>query len=158
MKKIGLILIIILFIFLIIPKEEKDFRIRVIANSNSEIDTKEKMKVVNVILNEINKYDSEDKVNEIKRNLNKLDEKIKTVLNHDDYSIEIKKTYFPPKEYKNKVISGGKYLALVIVIKNGEGKNWWTLLNPSFDKGFEDDCGEVEMKFYFFEKLKNCFK
>jgi len=159
MKKYIYILLIILLIIIIIPKHEEELRIRVIANSNSRIDQELKMKVVNILLEEINSYDNNNLINEIKNNLCEIDKKIKPTLENNEYELTIKKMRFPPKELNGEVIKGGKYLTLAVIIGKGEGKNWWSLLSPSFRKGFEDDnCGDVEFKFYLYEEIKKSFK
>lgn len=158
MKKYLFIILIILAVIIIIPNENEEFRIRVIANSDSQEDQEIKMKVVKAITIELKQYNDEDLINEIKRNLNKIDKLVSNILNHNEYTIDIKKTQFPPKELNGEVISGGKYLALVIVIEEGLGKNWWTLLSPNFNKCFEDnETANVDIKFFFFEELKKGF-
>lgn len=159
MKKIIIIISIIIGIVILIPKEAEEFRIRVIANSDSTADQNLKMKVVNALLVEIKDYDKDNIVRDIKNNLNDIDKTVKKVLGNKEYNIDIKKLRFPPKELNGEVIKGGKYMALVIVIEEGKGKNWWSLLSPEFSKGFEDvETGDVEFKFYFFEELKKSFK
>jgi len=159
MKKYIYIILIIIFIVLLIPKAEDELRIRVIANSNSEVDQELKMKVVSVLLEEINSYENENIIDEIKNNLENLDACIKRVLKDKEYNINIQKMRFPPKELNGEIIKGGKYLTLVVVIENGEGKNWWSLLSPSFRTGFEDnETGDIEFKFYFYEEIKKSFK
>ena len=46
MKKIGFIVLIIVFVLCVWPEKDDNIRIRVIANSNSEIDQKHKNNVV----------------------------------------------------------------------------------------------------------------
>lgn len=159
MKKWIIALVIIILIIVLIPSKEQEFRIRVIANSNSKIDQEIKMKVVSAITDEIKKFDSESIESEINKNFKNIDEAVKKTLGSKKYQIAIKKTYFPPKELNGNIIKGGKYRALIIIIEAGEGKNWWSLLCPSYNIGFEDqDSKDVEFKFYFIEEIKKCFK
>lgn len=159
MKKIFIIICIILGIIIIIPKDDDEFRIRVIANSDSAEDQKIKMKVVNALLIEIKSFDQDDIVQDIKNNIDKLDKTVEKVLGNKKYNLDIKKLRFPPKELNKEVVKGGKYMSLVVVIKDGKGKNWWSLLSPEFSKGFEDvETGDCELKFYFLEELKKGFK
>ena len=48
-KKVFLIVIVIIAIILLIPEENNEFRIRVIANSDSSADQNEKMAVVSAL-------------------------------------------------------------------------------------------------------------
>jgi stage II sporulation protein R len=156
MKKYLIICIIIILFILIIPKKEEELRIRVIANSNTEVDQKIKMEVANAIIDEITTYNEINIVNEVKNNLEEIDKIIQDILKDEEYSITLKKTRFPPKELNGEIIKGGKYLTLLITIKNGEGKNWWSLLSPRFKYGFSDDAtGDVEFKFYFLKLFQN---
>ena len=91
MKKYIYIILIIISIVILIPKQEQELRIRVIANSNSEVDQKLKMMVVRVLLEEINSYESESIINEIKNNLENLDTSVKTVLKDKKYNLNFLK-------------------------------------------------------------------
>ena len=155
-KKLLLIIIVIIGIILLIPKENDEFRIRVIANSNSVSDQNEKMMVVEAIQKRITQLNKSDIINEVINNLAILDNDIQKTLSHHDYSIRITKVRFPPKEINGQVIPGGKYRALLVIIGKGEGKNWWSLLYPDYHGiSFEDiDSDEIEYKFYFWEELK----
>lgn len=159
MKKIIILICIIIAVVILFPKENEEFRIRVIANSDSSADQNQKMEVVNALIKKINNYNDDNIVNEIKSNLEELNREVKKVLGSSEYSIEIKKLRFPPKQLNGEVIKGGKYKALVVIIGEGKGKNWWSLISPEFSKGFEDiETKEVEFKFYFYEELKKSFK
>lgn len=159
MKKYLIIILVILLFIIIIPKPEENLRIRVIANSNSNEDQNLKMKVVNVIKSKINTYDSEDMVNEVRNNLDEIELVVEEVLKDKQYTVAFKKMRFPPKELNGEIIKGGKYLTLVVIIEEGEGKNWWSLLSPNFNGGFEDnETDDVEFKSFFYEELKKCFR
>ena len=49
-----------------------------------------------------------------------------------DYPVtaELKETAFPTKEYEGFTLPAGEYLALRIIIGEGEGHNWWCVLFP----------------------------
>lgn len=159
MKKYIVFILIIIAAIIIIPKEETDFRIRVIANSDSEADQSLKMKVVEAILREIKDYDKDNIEDEVNNNINNIEKVIEKILHKKEYSVKIGKTRFPPKEANGEIVKGGKYPSLLIVIGEGKGKNWWGLLSPEFNKGFEDDdTGDIEYKFFFFEEIKKSFK
>lgn len=154
MKKIIYCLLVIIFIIVLIPKENDELRIRVIANSNSSYDQMIKYEVVSIVKNEINPSDSKEI---IVKKLPKLKAKIKEKIGDKgiDIDVSIKKTYFPKKSLNGKIIPSGNYEALVIEIGEAKGKNWWTLLYPEyFNISYEDiESGEIEVKSYFFEKI-----
>jgi stage II sporulation protein R len=135
MKKIILIIVCIIGLILLINEQQSDeLRIRVIANSDSTSDQLIKQKIVRLIKNKIATF-NKDEFKEIK------------------YTIEIKETTFPTKEVEGRIIPGGVYSTLLVVIGSGVGKNWWSLLYPDYHNiSFEDlETGEVEFKFYFFK-------
>lgn len=154
MKKFIYCLLVIIFIIVLIPKENDELRIRVIANSNSSYDQMIKYEIVSIVKNEINPSDNKEI---IVKKLPKLKSKIKEKLGDReiDIDVSIKKTYFPKKSLNGKIIPSGNYEALVIEIGEAKGKNWWTLLYPEyFNISYEDiESGEIEVKSYFFEKI-----
>jgi hypothetical protein len=154
-----LILLIIFLVIVFLPQESNEFRIRVIAASDSIEDQRQKYLVVKVLQEEIRKYDENDIINEIKDNINLLEAKVYGVLQGRKFSMKISKVSFPTKKIDGEIISGGKYETLLIVIDSGEGKNWWSILYPKYHNiSFEDlESGEVEFEFYFFEKIKRLF-
>ena len=158
MKKFLYCILILIFIILIIPKEE-ELRIRVIGNSDSAYDQNVKMKVVEIVKNVINANDTEEN---IKQKLPILEKEIDKYLSQKNinYSISIKEEYFPKKSLNGKIIPEGYYKSLVIRIGEAEGKNWWTLLYPEYFNITYDEIesGEIETKFYFYEKYKEKFK
>lgn len=157
-KRLIVILMLIIFIIIIFPKESNEFRIRVVAASDSLEDQREKYAVVSVIRNEMKKYDQNDIINEVIKNIDLLETKISSVLNGRKFQISITKVKFPPKEYDGKVISGGRYRTLLVVIGPGEGKNWWSILYPEYHNISFEDREEIEFEFYFFEQIKKIFR
>lgn len=154
MRKKFLIIGLIIFLILIIPKESDELRIRVIANSNSIDDQNLKYEVVDILKKEIAKLDKKNLEKEIKNNIHRFDqilnEKIKC-----EYSIKLTKVYFPPKEKDGKIIRGGKYKTLLVVLGNGKGKNWWSILNPNSSYIFEDEeANNIEFRIFLFDKIK----
>src|SRR5690554_1381836 len=82
-KYLGIILLIIVLI-LIIPNEQKEIRLRVIANSNSVEDQNLKYQVVNLLLKEIEQLDQNNLEKEIKANLKKFDKLISNKINRSE--------------------------------------------------------------------------
>ncbi len=158
-RKILLILAIILVIIILFPKENDEFRIRVIASSDSVVDQKIKNQVVALLKEEIKKMDQNNIIMALQDNIDLLDEKIANVLGERTYSLSITKANFPAKEVDGQIIPGGRYKTLLVVIEEGEGRNWWSLLNPDYHNlEFEDvESNDVVYRFYFFDKLKELF-
>ena len=91
----------------------------------------------------------------------------KIILNKGEYIIEennynykvnvqIKNQKYETKYYKDKIIEGGKYKTLVIMIGEGAGNNYWSILYPEYyGIGFEEvNTGNVTYKIWLFEKIK----
>ena len=153
-KKVFLIVIVIIAIILLIPEENNEFRIRVIANSDSSADQNEKMAVVSALQKRIAGFDQNDIAGEVIANIDILEADVKRVLRHDNYLLSIKKIKYPAKTINGRVIPGGKYRTLLVVIGKGEGKNWWSLLYPNYHGiSFEDaESVDIEYEYYFREK------
>lgn len=174
MKKILLIMcIIILMSFLTnvkqvnseevtIPKEA--IRIRVIANSNKEIDQNIKMKLSIKLQKEISKLlkdttNIEEARLIIKSNINLLNQKTKEFLKEENYNNEFTITFgnafFPEKKYNGVIYEQGYYESLLVTLGNGEGNNWWCVLFPPLClmEANETDTGKVEYKFFVQELL-----
>lgn len=46
--------------------------------------------------------------------------------------VTLETEYFDTREYENGItMPAGKYLALKIILGNGEGKNWWCIMFPA---------------------------
>ena len=156
---VGIIVIFLLIYNIINDKTDQELRIRVIANSDSQTDQEEKNLVVKRLtklirdLSEENQ-DEENIINKIKSNIDLIDENLSKHFPNLDYSIKITNVNFPTKELDSKIIPGGKCQTLLVVIGSGSGKNWWSLLNPSYHNINFDDLktGEVEFKSYFFNR------
>ena len=151
-KKIIIVLLFIgvLILFLYDGNDSRELRIRVIANSNSYIDQKLKMKIVNKIQKE--NIDLND--------LNIIKQKVEYIIEENNYNykvnVQIKNQKYETKYYKDKIIEGGKYKTLVIMIGEGAGNNYWSILYPEYyGIGFEEvNTGNVTYKRWLFEKIK----
>ena len=139
-KTLILIMIAVVVIFLvnqkgnevIIPKEA--IRIRIISNSNTDYDIKEKMKIKSEIEKEIYSLLKEVKTieearNIINQNLDKLNVIIEDEIS-SDYEVSFGNHYFPRKTYKGLIYEEGMYESLVVTLGSGEGDNWWCVLFP----------------------------
>ncbi len=159
MKKLGLIIFIIILIVCIWPENTDNVRVRVVANSNSEVDQNHKNKVVRIMKGVIKCDDTYQEIIEKKEVLkDKLDQYAEK--NNLDIYITINKTKFPTKILNGKVIEGGIYETLLITIGSGKGNNYWSLLYPEYyGFTFEDvNSDNIEVKFYIYEKIKMFFE
>lgn len=156
MKKL-LIIIILLLIIINLKTEKEEVRVRILANSNSEIDQKNKVIVKNILINNFKNYKYDDVDNFINSNLslieNDLNNNIPNNLNIT-LKIEFLKTYFPAKSCNGKFVSSGYYKTLLITINEGKGNNWWSILYPEFFGIEYEDFGEIKCRSYIFDLFK----
>ncbi|MBR6689007.1 MAG: stage II sporulation protein R [Clostridia bacterium] len=65
------------------------------------------------------------------------------------------------KKYNNKLMEAGTYLSLKVIIGDGNGENWWTLLYPSLpnELSIEDSLSNenIHFKSKIFELFKGLF-
>ncbi len=125
-------------------------RLRIIANSNSEIDQANKIEVKEIVRDiflENPNLCYKDLEKALKQKITK------------DYKNTIKVEYrnelFPAKSYQDEFIPSGSYPTIVVTIGEGKGKNFWTILYPDFFKISFDDDNEIEYRSYFFDKITN---
>jgi stage II sporulation protein R len=173
MKKILLLGLIILFFWIGTKKvtgeeytiPDEAIRLRVIANSNSEIDQEVKFKVTENVENVIydllkNTKGIEEARKVLNNNIDLIDNKIATLLEQEKYplSYEIKYglNYFPKKEYKGVTYEEGYYESLVVTLGEGKGNNWWCVLFPPLClmEAEETNKNEVEYKFFIQELIE----
>lgn len=178
MKKITIIIsLIIIMTFLInmkkvnskniiIPKEA--IRLRVLANSNEEIDQKIKMKLSIELQKNISEILKDTKTveearNQIKNNIEILNMKVKEVLQKENYdkkfTITFGNTFFPEKKYNGVIYEQGYYESVLVTLGEGKGKNWWCVLFPPLCimEANENETGEVEYKFFVQELINKYF-
>lgn len=159
MKKMGLVIFIIILIVVIWPENTDNVRVRVIANSNSEVDQRHKNEVVRIMKSIIKCDDTYEEIlnkkNELKKELD-----IYAEIKNLEISITIDKTKFPTKVLNGKIIEGGIYQTLLITIGEGRGNNYWSLLYPEYyGITFEDvESENIIVKFYIYEKIKYLLK
>ena len=145
---------------MIIPDEA--IRIRVIANSNNDIDIKDKMNVKSQIEKEIYKLlENVNSVNEAKEIINSNMEKLNITIDEAtdyDYKISFGKNHFPSKTYKGVVYNEGDYDSLVVTIGHGIGDNWWCVLFPPLcNIEANENTKDVEYQFFIKKILDKYF-
>lgn len=132
----------------IIPKES--IRIRIIANSNNNVDINQKLKV---------KKEVETKVYELLAGVKTIEE-ARTIINNnldnlnislEDSSVSFGYNYFPKKVYKDIIYEGGMYESLVITLGKGEGDNWWCVLFPPLCL-LEENENTKDVEYHFLVK------
>lgn len=146
MKKLFIFVILIIGLAIIF-KPNKEYRIRIIANSDFPYDQNIKLKIAN----ELKEYlktdhstkDIENYVSSLLKNYN---------VNYQ-CKVTIRKEKFNPKVVDGKVIPGGKYQTLVIELGEAKGRNYWSLLYPEyFNISFEEET-DVEVGFWLKDLL-----
>lgn len=132
----------------IIPKES--IRIRIIANSNNNVDINQKLKV---------KKEVETKIYELLEGVKTIDE-ARTIINNnldnlniflEDSSVSFGYNYFPKKVYKDVIYEEGMYESLVITLGKGEGDNWWCVLFPPLCL-LEENENTKDVEYHFLVK------
>ncbi len=163
MKKVIIILFIISLILIVSTNNEDilipndAIRFRVIANSNSVYDIKEKMVIKDNLEKEIYELIKNETTKDgVKNILNNNIDKIKEII--DKYNIQYKidygLNYFPNKNYKGVIYPAGDYESLVITLGEGLGDNFWCVLFPPLCLLDNDkDYSDVKYKFYVQELL-----
>lgn len=170
MKKIGMVLLIGFVLFQLTSKTEASMipndaiRLRVLANSNSDVDQKTKYKVRDVLQKELydllqNTRGIADARLLIQKNINSFEEEIGKVLKEEhadyDYNVDYGIHYFPEKKYKGITYEEGNYESLYVTLGAGKGDNWWCVLFPPLCvlEAEETTKNEVEYKFFLQELI-----
>lgn len=133
MKKIIIIVSILIIIFFIAFKNEnKEIRVRVIPQDNSEEQYEIKQDVVNdlcgilsLIIDDEMSYKERDSA--IQANL----DNIKVCLEKYDCEIIYDYYNFPVKAYNGNVIEETRCKTLLVLIGKAEGDNWWGSIYPN---------------------------
>ena len=175
MKKSLVVLSIFVLIFLslstktgevIIPKEA--IRFRVIANSNSDIDQKEKKKIAKQLSYDVAKVLSktasiEEARNELQNNITNFETTTKNIMEEENYqttvTVDYGNHYFPEKNYKGVTYEEGEYESLVVTLGAGKGENFWCVLFPPLCllEAEENQTNDVEYKSFIKELIDKYF-
>lgn len=137
----------------IVEQEDNHFRVRVIANSNTEVDQAHKKKIaadVATAMKTLNVNETADKV--------RLAKLIKSKYPQTEMRIEYGEQLFPAKFKYGMFTPQNHYNSLVISIGSARGNNWWCSV---FKKVCEKDADEKEkkpVKFWLWEWLKDKFR
>lgn len=119
---------------------ENYFRLHVVANSDSISDQMLKLKVSMAVDEYIKNLtckitNTEEYVALLKKHIPQILKEAQNTLNENDSNYNITaylgNIKYDKKEYNDLKMPAGTYNSLKIVIGDGKGENWWSLLSPS---------------------------
>lgn len=117
--------------------EENLFRLRVVANSDSEIDQNLKIQVRNNILNYLSQFNFSNKtetISHLQNHKSDIENIISRTItdNGFDYTFEyeISNSFYPTKKYHTVTLPSGNYDGVQIKLGKATGQNWWCILFP----------------------------
>ena len=117
----------------------KVVRLHVLANSDSEEDQALKLKVRDVVLERATAIleqsaDRREAESRLRGELLELERIAAEEIAAEGYNypvtVELENTDFPTKEYDGFTLPAGEYLALRVIIGEGQGQNWWCVVFP----------------------------
>ena len=119
---------------------DKMLRMHVIANSDSKEDQELKLKVRDAVLEEGKElFDgsvtSEDAEKILVPHIKELEQVALETIKNEGFDYKVKITvgeeYFKTRTYDNSVtLPAGYYIAVKVVIGEGQGQNWWCVMFP----------------------------
>ena len=118
---------------------DKVVRLHILANSDSEEDQALKLRVRDRVLERATELleqtgDRREAADVLQSHLLELEriaaEEISDCGYEYDVTAEVANTMFPTKEYDGFTLPAGEYLALRIIIGEGNGHNWWCVVFP----------------------------
>jgi stage II sporulation protein R len=130
---------------------ESVLRLHVIANSNSEEDQAQKLRVRDRILQTaeplLTDCTTRQQAEEVlSSHRSELEQAAESLLREEgsSYSVQVtlEKTWFPTKEYEGFSLPRGEYQALRVVIGEGAGENWWCVVFPPLCVGAAEDTAQ----------------
>lgn len=133
---------------------DKVVRLHVIANSDEEADQELKLKVRDQIIGRATEIleasaDRNDAAQRLSAALPELRsaaaEEIAAQGYEYDVTASLEETEFPTKEYDGFTLPAGEYLALRVVIGEGQGHNWWCVVFPPLCTASTSDVAQTAM-------------
>ena len=118
---------------------QKMIRLHVIANSDSDADQALKLEVRDRVLDFTTTVlqrsaDMEDAQVRLREELTRIEDIAQREIAAQGYdypvTAQLASTEFPLKEYDGFSLPAGEYMALRLVIGEGEGQNWWCVVSP----------------------------
>jgi hypothetical protein len=127
----------------------KEIRFRILSD-DSTIESQEEKQIVKQIVQELGLKDYETYLEKPSLLETKIREKLPNTFTKT-IQVDYTSSFFEAKSYDNKLYPSGYYPTLLVKIGEGKGKNFWTLLYPTyFDASFEEDH-EVEYRSFFYD-------
>ena len=114
-------------------------RLHILANSDSQVDQKVKLKGRDALLETNSSILSDSVTTEnarehFEKSRNTLLKTTKATLKENgfnyDVEITLQEEYFETRAYGNLTFPAGQYTALKVILGEGEGKNWWCVMFP----------------------------
>lgn len=118
---------------------DKVLRLHVLANSDSEADQALKLKVRDSVLEAASAIlegcpDRETAEQRLSAALPEIEDAARARIaaegGKQTVTAELRPTVFPTREYEDFTLPAGEYLALRVVLGEGEGHNWWCVVFP----------------------------
>ena len=118
---------------------DKVVRLHVLANSDSEEDQVLKLQVRDVVLERATAIleesaDRREAASRLRGELLEFERIAAEEIAAEGYdypvTVELENTEFPTKEYDGFTLPAGEYLALRVIIGEGQGQNWWCVVFP----------------------------
>lgn len=118
---------------------DKVLRLHVLANSDSEADQALKRKVRDSVLETASAIladcpDRETAEQRLSAALPEIEDAARARIaaegGKQTVTAELRPTVFPTREYEDFTLPAGEYLALQVVLGEGEGHNWWCVVFP----------------------------
>ncbi len=135
---------------------EKTLRLHVVANSDSEADQAQKLRVRDCILERVSELTAEcetlqEAQSVLEANLSHLQNSAQTLLRNEGssyaVSVSVGTELFGTRDYETFSLPAGEYPSLRVKIGAAQGKNWWCVVFPSLCKAATSDaakqCAEV---------------
>ncbi|MGM9972351.1 MAG: stage II sporulation protein R [Anaeroplasmataceae bacterium] len=158
MKKYMFLLVSILLLVLIVIKinnDNEEIRVRIIPNSNTLEDLKQKedvkLEIKSYLLTVYDK-DRETMINNINNSISELNSDLKEKYN--EISVTLENHNFYNKEYNGNVIKNESVLTLLVKIGDYKGDNWWGSIYPTLLD--VESTQEVEYKSILKEIIDKC--
>lgn len=118
---------------------DKVVRLHVLANSDSEEDQALKLRVRDAVLEQATAIleqsaDRREAESRLRGQLLELERIAAKEIAAEGYdypvTVNLENTDFPTKEYDGFTLPAGEYLALRVIIGEGQGRNWWCVVFP----------------------------
>ena len=132
---------------------EDDFRVRVIANSNTVADQRQKQMIAKEVATALETYNVNETAHKVQ-----LSQYIKQQYPQVDMSIVFGKHVFPPKFKYGKFSSQNYYHSLVVSIGDARGDNWWCTVFKDVCEKDVDNNEKKQQKFWLWEWCKDKFR